>query len=276
MTVYIGEAASASIGLRKTKWRNFGQTIVIRPKNPKVAEAMAKKMEEAIANKKIGYAPKKTYAIRTSFYKEAKAKNWNIPAITTKCYTCCSQCVAVCINAIGIKTAHDVNAKNLIANLTKDTANFEYFTDSAHVKKSEYLKRGDVLAAPGVHAVMVLSDGDKVSPKLAIDGVWGKITSQYVKKWVKVAVDSTIASQPLSNKKWLPAASETSWRFVKKGYKGSDTIKALQKIIGTTADGYFGYNSVKALQKYLGLEPTGTLSGKTVKALQEFLSEKLD
>lgn len=277
MTVYIGEAASASIGLRKTKWRNFGQTTVIRAKDPKVAEEIAVKMEQAIANKKIGYAPKKTYAIRTSFYKEAKAKNWNIPAITEKCYTCCSQCVAVCINAVGISTPHDVNAKNLIANLKKNK-NFEVFTDSEHTKKSDYLKRGDIIAAAGVHAAMVLSDGSKAakSTKLAIDGIWGKITSQYVKKWVKVTVDSTIASQPLSNKKWLPAADEQSWKFVKRGYKGSDTIKALQKIIGTKADGYFGYNSVKALQKYLELAETGTMGSDTVKALQRFLSEKFD
>lgn len=207
-TCMIGEAASASIGLRRTKWRNFGQTHVFRAKDYKTRELLARAMDDAVANKNIGYAPKKTKAIRTSFYTEAKANKWNIKGIAKKCYTCCSQCVAVCMNAIGISTPHDVNAANLIKNC-KAMKDFYCYTDSDVVKKSAKIQRGDIIAGAGIHAVMAVADGGSreylkygdVSAEVkklqeflnwvglregATDNTFGDATYEGVKKWQKL------------------------------------------------------------------------------------------
>lgn len=156
----IGEAASAKIGLRKTKWRQFGYTHVLRPKSKDIAKKFVVKVGQAVANKNIGYAPKKTKAIRTSFYKQAKAKGWAINKITTKCYTCCSQMIAVCLNAVGIKTPHDVNARNLIKNLSK-RSDFTVLKDRKYLTSSKHLIAGDILAAADVHAAAVLEGGTR-------------------------------------------------------------------------------------------------------------------
>ena len=40
------------------------------------------------------------------------------------------------------------------------------------------------------------------------------------------------------------------------GYLGPNTIKAIQKLVGTTADGYWGPNTSKAFQKWLNANKT--------------------
>lgn len=114
------------------------------------------------------------------------------------------------------------------------------------------------------------------------DGVWGKDTTKYTQKLLKVSVDSIISGQRTSCKKYLPNAHKTSWEFKLLG-RGSATIKALQKYIGMSSkqcDGLMGKASVTALQKFLKEKKfyTGAVDGimgaKTVKAWQKFINSK--
>lgn len=117
---------------------------------------------------------------------------------------------------------------------------------------------------------------------LEVTGNWGKLTTKYTQKLLKVSVDSIISGQRTSCKKYLPNASKASWEFKLLG-KGSATIKALQKYIGMSSkqcDGLMGKTSVKALQKFLKEKKfyTGAIDGimgaKTVKAWQKFINSK--
>ena len=136
-------------------WYSKPWTSVIRPKDSAKAEKIAKAMEQACDNNKIGYDQNQ----RTTLYTQAKAVNWDLSKIATACECDCSSLVAVCVNAAGITVSKDIytgNQKTALAN----TGAFVVLTDSAYISKSDFLKRGDILLGSG-HTAVVLSDGSK-------------------------------------------------------------------------------------------------------------------
>ena len=136
-------------------WYNKPWTSVIRPKDSTAAEKIAKAMEQACANDKIGYDQYQ----RTTLYTQAKALNWDLSKITTACECDCSSLVAVCVNAAGIAVSKDIYTGNELSAL-KATGGFTVFTASEYISKSDKLKRGDILLGKG-HTAIVLTDGDK-------------------------------------------------------------------------------------------------------------------
>lgn len=138
-------------------WYNKGWVSVIRAKDSKVAEKIAKAMEAACANNKIGYDQNQ----RTTLFTEAKAKGWDISKITKACETDCSALVAVCVNAAGVTVSKDIYTGNE-ANALKATGKFEVFTESKYLTSDSYLKRGDILLSNG-HTAVVLSNGSKAT-----------------------------------------------------------------------------------------------------------------
>lgn len=138
-------------------WYSHPWHTVIRPKDSKIAEKIAKCSEQICANDNIGYDQSQ----RTTLYTQAKAKNWDCSKITTKCETDCSATVAVCVNAAGITVSKDMYTGNE-KSLLKATGKFTILTDTKYTKSSDYLKRGDILLANG-HTAIVLSDGPKAT-----------------------------------------------------------------------------------------------------------------
>lgn len=136
-------------------WYNKNWLCVIRPKEKSVAEKIAKAMEQACANNKIGYDQNQ----RTTLYYKAKEKNWDISKITTACECDCSSLVAVCVNAAGIPVSKDIWTGNEKEALVA-TGDFTALTASKYLTGSTYLKRGDILLSSG-HTAVVLSDGSK-------------------------------------------------------------------------------------------------------------------
>ncbi len=138
-------------------WYNKPWIAVIRPKNSKTAEKIAKAMEAACANNNIGYDQNE----RTTLYIKAKANNWNIAGIKSKCETDCSALVAVCVNAAGISVSKDIYTGNEKSALVA-TGKFTAHTESKYLTTDNYLKRGDILLASG-HTAVVLSNGSKAA-----------------------------------------------------------------------------------------------------------------
>lgn len=138
-------------------WYSKPWTCVIRPKDSAKAEKIAKAMEQACANDKIGYDQNQ----RTTLYTQAKAANWDISKVTTACECDCSSLVAVCVNAAGITVSKDIYTGNEKAALNA-TGAFTIYTDSKYIGKADYLKRGDILLGAG-HTAIVLTDGGGVS-----------------------------------------------------------------------------------------------------------------
>lgn len=157
-----GKAHSGAAGDQTKKevytraWYKKPWHTVFRPISSTVAEKIAKAMEQACANDKIGYDQYQ----RTTLFTKAKAKKWDISKITEKCETDCSALVAVCCNAAGVTVSKDMYTGNEKAVL-KGTGKFTVYTDAKYVDSSDNLKRGDILLGKG-HTAIVLSNGANV------------------------------------------------------------------------------------------------------------------
>ena len=149
-----GDQTGKEVCLRD--WYDKNWVSVLRPKNEKEAEKMAKAMEQACANDHIGYDQSQ----RTTCFVEAKKVGFDLSKIKTKCETDCSALVAVCANAAGIPVSKDIYTGNEDSALVR-TKKFEKLTDKKYLTSDKYLKRGDVLRSNG-HTAIVLSDGSEV------------------------------------------------------------------------------------------------------------------
>lgn len=131
--------------------------VVLRAKDPAVAEKIAQDMQWACDNQNIGYDQDQ----RDTLYSAAKKVGFNCSKVTTKCETDCSALVRVCVNYAGI-TVGDFYTGNEVAVLMK-TGQFEELTAKKYTESSSYLQRGDILVTKSTyHTAVVLSNGSKV------------------------------------------------------------------------------------------------------------------
>ena len=134
-------------------WYKREWSAVFRAKDSKIAEKIAKTMEQACANNNIGY----DQGQRTTLYEYAEKCNFNLSKIVKKCECDCSSLVAVCVNAAGVKVSRDMYTGNQKAVL-QATGNFEILTDFKYLANPDLLQRGDILLGPGHTAIVVSSD----------------------------------------------------------------------------------------------------------------------
>ena len=115
---------------------------------------------------------------------------------------------------------------------------------------------------------------ESTSKAIAVDGVWGHELTKRLQEIFKTGVDGVISDQPTSNKKYCAGIAAAEWSGKLSG--GSDLIKAMQKWAGVTADGYIGPQTIRALQKKLGTPVDGVISypSAMVKALQEWCNRQ--
>ena len=111
------------------------------------------------------------------------------------------------------------------------------------------------------------------TPQISEDGYWGKTTTKRLQEVLGTKQDGIISGQLNSCKKYLENCETSSWKFASTG-KGSQVIKALQKMVGVTQDGLCGKQTVIALQRFLGVTADGYCGKKTVTALQKWLNKQ--
>ena len=188
MKVKIGQASFGENGIRWqaagnqtgrelnfSKWYDGGWTIVLRPLDPVVAEAMAKACEAGVNNRNIGYDQSQRNTLRA----EARAYGWKLDAIGKPCETDCSAFMAVCAEAAGVRMEQAYTDGNAPATFQmrekwQNTGAFELLTDKGYLKSDKKLRRGDVLVNESQHTCMVLSDGAEAyakNGKIIVDGV---------------------------------------------------------------------------------------------------------
>lgn len=158
-----GKARGGKPGDQTTKevviqdWYQRHWATVFRAKDTKIAEKIAKTMEQACSNNNIGY----DQGQRTTLYENAKLHSWDISKIKEKCECDCSSLVAVCVIAAGINISKDMYTGNQKAVLSA-TGKFDILTDFQYLAKPDNLKRGDILLASG-HTAVVLSNDKKAN-----------------------------------------------------------------------------------------------------------------
>lgn len=114
---------------------------------------------------------------------------------------------------------------------------------------------------------------------IEVDGIWGKDTTTRLQQIFGTTIDGVISNQWASYKSKNPGLmGGWEWKDKPNG-KGSQLIKAMQKWAGmasTNCDGEIGPDTIKALQKKLGTPADGYVSSpsKMVKALQEWANKQ--
>lgn len=112
--------------------------------------------------------------------------------------------------------------------------------------------------------------------KITEDGIWGVDTTRKAQEVFGTPVDGRVSNQYSYYKSMNPGllSSTFDWKTNPKG--GSNLIYAIQKWCGVTADGFIGTNTIKAMQRKLGTPVDGRVSypSMMVKAFQKYLNER--
>lgn len=117
-------------------------------------------------------------------------------------------------------------------------------------------------------------DKKSATKATSVDGVWGPELTRRLQEIFGTGVDGKISNQPTSNKKYCAGITAAEWSNHLSG--GSALIKAIQKWSGVTADGYIGPQTIRALQRKLGTPVDGVISNPSamVRALQEWCNRQ--
>lgn len=105
--------------------------------------------------------------------------------------------------------------------------------------------------------------------QLTVDGKFGAATAKRLQQYFGTTQDGVISHQYKQKYNQYVYAAQFDSTL-----KGSNVIKALQKLLGVTQDGLLGQATIKALQKRLGTTQDGIISpvSNVVKALQKALN----
>lgn len=165
--------------------------VLIRPKDSKAAEKIAKNMEYACNSDYVGYDQSQN----TTLASAAKQYGYDISKVKTPCETDCARLVRVCCLYAGINVG-DFYTGNMKSYLEK-TGKFEILTSDKYCKSSDYLKRGDILVTKTKgHTVVVLSNGSKASSdKVVVSS--GTVTNATTNV---AATTNTVSKNPTSIK----------------------------------------------------------------------------
>lgn len=124
-------------------------------------------------------------------------------------------------------------------------------------------------------------EGTESVGKVAIDHRWGPATTRASQKVLGTYIDGIVSKQSKRARKYLPNVSTASWKFVNRPGKGSNMVRALQRLVGATVDGRCGPGTVSALQRFLKNKGyySGSIDSKmgpgTVGGWQRYLNDRL-
>ena len=268
---YTGGSAGDQTGKEvctQTMYTHSKGWYILRPTSVTHANKLAERMLAACNNDNIGYDQGNRLGIIT----------YGIDT-TTKTECDCSSLVRQCVKeATGTDPGNFTTANEA----TKLTATGLFEDKISYTSQSKTpVYNGDILVTKTKGHTVIVTSGNarssSTSSALTVDGSWGTATTKRAQTVFGTTVDGYVSGQLTSCKKYLTAASTTSWKFSSSG-SGSQLIKAIQKKVGATQDGKAGQATVKALQTWLnsnasaGLTVDGYMGTKTVKAFQTWLN----
>ena len=129
---------------------------VFRAKDPAAAEKIARCMQAACDNPKIGYDQYQ----RNTLYNAAKPLGFDCAKVATACETDCSALVRVCCAYAGVMLP-DIRTTNEPKALL-DSGAFVELTGAKYTDQADWLRRGDILCTRTQgHTVVVLTSGGK-------------------------------------------------------------------------------------------------------------------
>lgn len=224
-------------------WYSFGQTEVLRWKTVANRKAYVKAVKYLCNSPLVGY----NQSERTTLYTALKAVNWDYTKLKKKVNCDCSELVACAVNCVLKKAAISsaVYTGNLSAALVA-SGYFNKLTGSKYLTSSDYLRRGDIINAPGHHVISALQKGAKV-------GV--KITPIVPKPTLKLGTTRKTATKRLQRCLNYLGYTDTKGRKL-------------------TVDGDFGTSTKQALNKFkkkYGLPTGGTYGRKAYAKMKKLI-----
>lgn len=105
--------------------------------------------------------------------------------------------------------------------------------------------------------------------KLTVDGSFGPASVKRAQQFFGTTQDGVISGQNSSMKGYLTGIASSA---IKYGGGGSSMIKALQKWVGATQNGVLNIDTIKKLQKKIGTGVDGSWGPGTSKAFQTYLN----
>lgn len=149
------------------------------------------------------------------------------------------------------------------------------------MRRTRYKSQISWICRPKYTEKSTVTAATSTTNKLAVDGQWGKTTTRKTQKVLGTTVDGIVSGQLKSCKQYLQGCLTDSWKFVKVSSKGSDMVRAIQKLVGSKQDGKAGKDTVKAMQKFLNKkgyscgEADGFMGTTTIKAWQKYINSRL-
>lgn len=113
-------------------------------------------------------------------------------------------------------------------------------------------------------------------PNLLVDGRWGRATTMALQNELGTPVDGVVSSQALRWRDANPGLT-TGWEWVRTP-RGSQLIRAVQRVVGVGVDGIIGPDTIEGLQQHLGVRAVdGEIwnPSATVRSLQKRLNDGL-
>ena len=161
----------------------------------------------------------------------------------------------------------DVTGKNCPAPWVAKPSEFERFKDAVFGNTSG----SNSAAKPSTPSAKPSTPVTKPSYiTLSVDGKFGSATARRLQQYFGTTQDGVISHQYKQkfNQNIYAAQFDQTLR-------GSNVIRALQKLLGVSQDGLMGQATIKALQKRLGTTQDGIISpvSNAVKALQQALNK---
>lgn len=111
--------------------------------------------------------------------------------------------------------------------------------------------------------------------KIDIDGKWGPATTRKAQEVFGTTVDGIVTDQYACYKSSNPGLISFEWLNNPSNY-GSELIRAIQKKVGANVDGHIGPETIKKMQKWLGTIQDGCVSNPSdmVRAFQRWLNKQ--
>lgn len=230
--------------------------VVVRAKDPKVREKIAKGMEIACRNKNYGYDQSQN----RSAWDYLKKFGFDMEKLDTPKETDCAQLVRLCIHYAGLTTPDFYTAT--LVEVLKKTGYFEILTSDKYCKSSDYLLRGDILCTKTKgHTVVVLTNGAKATQT---------VTSPIETPKPAPSPNLIVGTCSIALKKFMPGAKDPQIKTIQRllndlGYKDKNGKKL-------AIDGELGEKTVYALSKFqaekkLDIATPGSVAAKTWSAL---------
>ena len=213
--------------------------VLLRAKDGKTREKIARCMQAACDNSRIGY----DQYTRDTLYNEARQYGFDVSKVTKEVETDCSALVRVCVNYAGIPVNDFCTANE--AGTLMATGAFDKYTDDAHCKQSHNLLRGDILVTRVQgHTVVVLSDGINAAKERA------RYPDTEIKLGSRILVNGSVGADVTEMQKALASLGHNLGRYGFDGDFGDDTeaaLRAFQAKVGVKQTGKYDADTHTAL-----------------------------